>query len=71
MGYAFMMAPCRACGRAFSFHPHKVPSIRIEGTRYPICRNCMDEANDARKRNGLPPHPIAEGAYEPCEESEL
>lgn len=71
MGYAFMMAPCKACGQPFSFHPHKVPSIRVEGTRYPICRNCMDEANRVRAERGMELLPILDGAYEPCEEGEL
>lgn len=72
MGYAFIMGPCHTCRQPFTFHPHKVPSIRdAAGIRQPVCLNCMTRANALREKRGLDPHPIRAGAYEPCHETEL
>ena len=72
MGYVFMVAGCYACGRIFSFNPMKVPSIRDRnGVRQPVCRRCMEIANEKRKEKGLEPFSIADGAYEPCDEREV
>lgn len=72
MGYAFMMGRCCICQEPFHFHPHKVPSIRnAAGHRQPVCQPCMTLANEKRKAEGLEPHPILAGAYEPFHESEL
>ena len=72
MGYAFMVAGCYVCGGLFSFNPMKVPSIRDgNGVRQAVCRQCVEAANEIRKGKGFEPFPIADGAYEPCDESEL
>jgi hypothetical protein len=55
----------------FGFNPIRVPSIRIDGVRQPICRNCVEEANPKRLANGLPPIVPAPDAYEGCDEYEL
>ena len=71
MGYVFVFGPCFGCHRPFSYNPHYVPSIRVDGERHPICRGCIAIANPRRKANGLPeivPHP---DAYEPLPENEL
>ena len=71
MGYALVFSACFGCGQPFGFNPNRVPSIRVEGKREPICINCVERANPLREANGLPkiiPHP---DAYEPIEESEL
>lgn len=73
-GYVHAMGFCFACGRVFSFNPHKVPSIRWpapDGDRRPICRHCIEAANPKRIANGLPPVHIDPEAYEAIPEEEL
>ena len=67
MGYAFAMSPCFCCGEEFTYHPRLVPSF--EGD--PICKECLKMVNEKRKAKGYPPWPESEGAYGPCDESEL
>ena len=71
MGYAICTGSCAACGAVFSFNPHKVPSLRVEGVRRPICLGCINAANEVRKANGVPALTVLPGAYEAIEESEL
>ena len=71
MGYAFAMSHCIGCKQPFSYNPHKVPSIRVEGVREPICRACVDAANPHRIAGGLLPIIIEPGAYEAMPEEEL
>jgi hypothetical protein len=62
----YCMGDCWICGRLFQFHPDLVPSFRDEqGVRRPICALCMAHGNALREQEGLPPHPIRKGAYEP------
>jgi len=70
-GYAFIVGDCVSCCRLFTFHPHKVPSVRVKGVREPICATCMAAANLQREAMGLAPHPINQDAYEACPEEEL
>lgn len=70
MGVYFVMGPCVACKRVFSFNPHKVPSIRIQGKREPICQACIDLVNPEREKKGLDPIVPLPGAYEAADESE-
>jgi hypothetical protein len=70
-GYAVAVAPCCSCRRSFTFNPHRVPSLRINGKREPICRGCVDAANQTRVKQGLEPHPILPDAYEAIPISEL
>lgn len=70
-GYCIVHGRCFGCGQLFQFHPHKVPSIRVEGVRQPVCRTCIEKANPERIKNGLAPVVIMDGAYEPCPEEEL
>lgn len=69
--YAYMMAPCCLCNQAFSFNPHKVPSLMVQGRREPVCLPCHTSGNAQRKAAGVPiwPEPLP-GAYEafPAEE---
>jgi hypothetical protein len=67
MGYVFVVGPCWSCGVTFTYHPHKVPSIPINGIRQPVCERCMRLANGRRVSLGLEPHPILPGAYEAAE----
>ena len=71
MGYVMMFGNCCACGRQISFNPNKVPSIRIEGERRPVCKACIDAANSKRKEMGLPLFEIDPEAYEPANEDEI
>lgn len=71
MGYALCTGSCAACGRLFMFNPVRVPSVRINGEREPVCSTCMQMANTERQRRGLEPLPIAPDAYEAVDESEL
>lgn len=71
MGYVFCLGTCANCGKTFSFNPVRVPSVRINGTREPICRSCIEGANPVRKANGLAEIEIMPDAYEACEESEI
>lgn len=61
----FAMSPCVQCGTVFSFNPHKVPSVIVNGVREPICRHCVEVANPKRIAGALAPIIILPGAYEP------
>ena len=71
MGYYFAFGECYGCKQMFSFNPDAVPSIRIDGVKQPICRNCVDRANPKRVANGLPPIVPLPGAYGVAEEGVL
>jgi len=78
-GFYTVTGVCFGCERIFSFHPHKVPSIRIKdgkpdpaGDRQPICKECIDRINPIRKKNGLPEIIYASDAYDAVlEEGEI
>jgi hypothetical protein len=67
----FAAGACICCGKTFTFNPLKVPSIPIHGEREPVCKECIDIANERRVAMGLPKHPYAEDAYTFCTEEEL
>lgn len=71
MGYYQAMSACIGCSRIFTYNPMRVPSIRINGVREPICQSCVDRVNPKREANGLGPIVPLPGAYEPCDESEI
>jgi hypothetical protein len=71
MGYALMFGPCISCRRVFSFNPLRVPSIRVNGEKEPVCRECIIAANPMRKKNGLAEFEIHPDAYEPANENDL
>jgi len=70
-GFAFVTSPCFSCHRVFSYNPVRVPSIRVQGNREPVCLQCMTLANRRRKEMGMEPHFIYPDAYEPVDEDEL
>ncbi len=70
-GYVSILGPCLTCGRVFSYHPNRVPSVRIKGNREPVCQTCIDLANVKRKAKGLPPLEVKPDAYDACPESEV
>ena len=71
-GYAVMMSPCLICKKIFGYNPHRVPSIRVNGERRPVCLPCIVRENQRRQLVGqellADPRP---DAYEPIQESEL
>jgi len=71
MGYCFAFSACAGCHQPFSYNPIKVPSIRINGIREPICKTCIDRVNPGRIRDGLKPIRYSADAYEPVDEMEL
>jgi len=70
-GYVFVMGPCFSCGAVFSYNPHRVPSIPVEGVRQAICLDCVERANPERKANNLPEIVPHADAYSPIREEEL
>ena len=81
--WGFVASSCITCGQPITFHPHKVPSIKVSrneegkliadenGTREPLCRGCAEIVNDNRVAAGLEPVPIQPDAYGVFHESEL
>lgn len=67
MGYFMVHGYCYGCGQPFMFNAERVPSIRVDGSREPICRNCVEHANPLRAANGLDPIIIHPDSYEPSE----
>lgn len=71
MGYVFCMGPCIGCGNYFSFNPDRVPSVRLNGVREPICKICVETSNPLREEKGMDPITILPGAYDPADEHEI
>ena len=67
MAFMVCTAPCICCNTLFNFNPDKVPSLRYQGNREPVCRECVEAANLVRAQTGLKPFPILPGAYDPQE----
>jgi hypothetical protein len=63
MGVYMFTGVCCACGKTFSFHPNKVPSLNVNGVRQPICKDCVDHANPLRIKQGQPPITYSKDAY--------
>ena len=70
MGVMQAFSACVSCRRPFFYHPLRVPSITIQGTKEPICRDCVERVNPVRIRNGLAPIVLLPGAYDPMDEHE-
>jgi len=70
MGAYFMVGRCFGCKRPFSFNPHRVPSVVVDGVREPVCEACVAIANPQRERNGLEPIRVLPGAYDVVDEDE-
>ena len=70
-GWVTCVSACVGCGRTFAYHPHKVPSVVVNGTREPVCEACVERANPTRVANGLAPIVPLPGAYDGCPEEEL
>ena len=68
MGYAIVMGFCVACKASVQFNPHKVPSIRVNGTREPLCRRCAERWSEIHKQ---PVPTNLDEAYAPMAEENL
>lgn len=68
MGYMLAFGQCCVCNAVFTFNPERVPSLRIRGNREPICRDCIERANQLRQEKGLELIQPLPGAYEAQEE---
>jgi len=64
--YMFVIGHCVACETQLTFNPDRVPSLRVNGVREPLCRGCHAEWNKIH-RPGQEPLAIHEDAYEPQE----
>jgi hypothetical protein len=62
---------CCGCKRIFGFNPVRVPSMAVNGSKEPICQECVNVANPRRIANGLDPIVPLPDAYGACEEWEL
>ena len=70
--YALCFGPCILCKNIFGFNPMSVPSIMVEGSREPVCKDCHARANATRKAHGLEPWPEPKpDAYEAIDENEI
>jgi hypothetical protein len=71
MGFIQAFSACINCGVPFFYNPVKVPSVRVNGSREPICKGCVERANPIRVAKGLPEIVPLPDAYDACDESEL
>lgn len=71
MGYITVLSACYGCKQLFTYNPARVPSIRINGLREPVCAACVARVNPERIARGLDPIVPLPGAYEPADEFEL
>jgi len=59
---------CVSCKAFISINPNHCPSIRIDGEKQPLCRDCFDRWNEIhRTSKGLEPVPLHPEAYNPVE----
>ena len=73
MGYVQILGSCFACGRRFTFNPHRVPSFRDpkSGEREPICSTCIVLVNRSRKARGLEEFVVHPDAYDAIPEEQF
>ena len=64
-GRAYVTGECGTCGRLFLFNARKVPTVCALGMTWPVCRECIENANRRRADRNLPQIKISPGAYEP------
>jgi hypothetical protein len=59
-----VMGVCACCAAIVSFDPDRVPTIKINGQKQPLCESCVGEANARRNLLKLQPIVIPEGTYD-------
>jgi len=68
MPFMFVAGECVSCHCLITFSPSHVPSIRVNGSREPLCVACFTRWNELhRVSKGLEPveaHPLAWTAEE-------
>lgn len=64
MGFMIVYGVCASCKKHFAFNADRVPSIRINGVKEPICKECIDVANPKRVAAGFDPIVPLPDAYE-------
>lgn len=70
-GFVTGQGACCACGTPIVFNPHRVPSIRINGEKEPLCRSCFAQWNEIHRiSKGLDPVPLDPEAYDPAQEGD-
>ena len=68
MPYMLYHEPCVNCKFIIAYNKDHCPSIRVEGQRKPLCRECFDKWNEIhRTSKGLEPVKLHPKAYEPAE----
>ena len=71
-GFVSGCGHCILCGAVFTFNPLRVPSLRVDGTRHPVCSGCITaRVNPSRRKQGLEDLVVAEDAYDAIPEEEL
>ena len=61
-----MIGSCVNCKAPINFNPVRVPSIRVNGEKQPLCPACFMQWNQIhRVSQGLEPIPLDPQAYEP------
>jgi hypothetical protein len=66
-----LIGTCINCGCTFGCNPNKVPSVRINGNREPVCKDCMDRLIAREEAAGIVPKRYADDAYEAIREEDL
>ena len=69
--YALMLAQCPVCKNGFACNPLRVPSLRINGEKEGICKDCFEFRQQYREANDLPRETYAADAYSPVNAEEL
>lgn len=71
MVYVMVFGNCISCGVFMGFNPAKVPSLRINDVREPLCLECFNKWNQIHRiSKGLEPEPLSPNAYMPQSEIE-
>lgn len=72
MGYFMLITSCYMCKRVFTCNPDKVPSVKIEGVKEPICESCVKWMQQRQREMGVPvwADPLP-GAYDAADEDEV
>jgi len=70
--YVLCVGACINCGVLITFNPNRVPSIRINGVREPLCAGCFARWNQIhRTGQGLESLPLHPDAYRPEPEASV
>ena len=66
MAFMFVVGSCVACQTLITFNPTHVPSLRVNGSREPLCPSCHARWNEIHRiAKGLAPVAAHPEAWEP------